>query len=178
VSLFGSSRSYTYKETAVPDQVKLSPRLRALFERTKILCFGRYAIEVPQEAQLVPGNATLRSGVEIVSGGLEEAKHRADEQIKKLKWEDDTAEITYLGSGPIAESWQMRFFEDKYKKARNALFVDTYISKGNITFVLGDAVSKGETESTVLERQLERTRLHSQRSVRGSRDNQCRNIFA
>jgi hypothetical protein len=158
VSLFGSSRSYTYKETAVPDQVKLSPRLRALFERTKILCFGRYAIEVPQEAQLVPGNATLRSGVEIVSGGLEEAKHRADEQIKKLKWEDDTAEITYLGSGPIAESWQMRFFEDKYKKARNALFVDTYISKGNITFVLGDAVSKGETESTVLERQLERAK--------------------
>jgi hypothetical protein len=158
VSLFGSSRSYTYKETAVPDQVKLSPRLRALFERTKILCFGRYAIEVPQEAQLVPGNATLRSGVEIVSGGLEEAKHRVDEQIRKLKWEDDTAEITYLGSGPIAGSWQLRFFQDKYAKEDNSLFVDTYISKGNITFVLGDAVSKGETESTVLERQLERAK--------------------
>ena len=117
--LFHYSHRYAYKETAVPAPVKLSPRLQALFRETKILCFGRYAIEVPQEAHLIAGNATLRSGVEIVSGGLEKAKRRADEQIKKLKWEDDTAEITYIGAGPIDDSWQVRYFEDIYKKERN-----------------------------------------------------------
>lgn len=158
VSLFGNSRSYTYKETAVPAPVKLSPRLQALFEKTKILCFGRYAIEVPQEAQLISGSAVFDDGIEVVSGGLEKAKRLADEQIRKLKREHNTAEITYVGPGPIDDSWQVRYFESKYAKEDNALFFDTYISKGEITFVLGDTVSRGETESIVIERQLARAK--------------------
>ncbi|MCS0592633.1 T6SS immunity protein Tli4 family protein [Massilia norwichensis] len=154
LSLFGNSRSYTYKESAVPEPVKLSPRLQALFEKTKILCFGRYALEVPQEAQLIEGNATFGIGIEIVAGDLEKAKLRADEKIRKLKWEDSTAEVTYFGPGPIADSWQMRYFEDKYAKADNSLFFETYVSKGEITFVLGDTIEKGETEGTVVARQM------------------------
>jgi len=156
VSLFGNSHTYTYKESAVPNPVKLSPRLQALFEKTKVLCFGRYAIEVPQEAQLISGNAVFDDGIEVVSGGLEKAKHLAEEQIRKLKQEHNTAEITYVGPGPIENSWQVRYFEDKYKKERNALFFDTYISKGAITFVLGDTISQGEIENIVIERQLAR----------------------
>jgi hypothetical protein len=150
VSLFGNSRSYTYKESAVPEPVKLSPRLRFLFEKTKILCFGRYAIEVPQEAQLIEGNATFGIGIEIVSGGLEKAKHRAEEKIRKVKFEHNTAEVTYVGQGPIDSSWQVRYFESKYHKEDNSLFFETYVSKGEITFVLGDAIEKGETESMVV----------------------------
>ena len=156
--IFGNSRSYGYKETAVPEPIKLSPRLQALFEKTKILCFGRYAIEVPQEAQLIVGSATLDAGIEVVSGGLEKAKRGADEKFRKLKWEEDTAEITYNGPGPIADSWQMRYFADKYKKERNAPFLDTYISKGEITFVFDDSIVQGETESTVIARQLARAK--------------------
>ena len=85
VSLAGNSRTYAYKEIAVPEPVKLSPRLRTLFEKTKILCFGRYAIEVPQEAQLVWGSASFPSDIDIISGGIEKAKRRAEEKIVKLK---------------------------------------------------------------------------------------------
>jgi hypothetical protein len=158
VSLVGNSRSYSYKETAVPAPVKLSPRLQALFGKTKILCFGRYSIEVPQEAQLVWGGVSFPSKVKIISGGIETAKRRADENFRKLKWEDDTAEITYNGPGPVADSWQVRYFEDKYAKEDNSLFFNTYISKGNLTFVLGDAIETGETESIVVARQLAQTK--------------------
>jgi hypothetical protein len=158
VSLFGNSRSYTYKETAVPEPVKLSPRLQALFEKTKILCFGRYAIEVPQEAQLVWGGASFPSEVEIILGNWEKAKALADERIKKVKLKHDTAEISYGGPGPINDSWQIRYFEDKYAKEDNSLFVYTYISKGNLIFVVGDAIEKGESESTVLARQLSKAK--------------------
>ena len=158
VSLFGNSRSYTYKETAVPASVKLSPRLQALFEKTKVLCFGRYAIEVPQEAQLIVGSPVFGDGIEVVSGGLEKAKGLAAEKIKKVKWEEDTADVTYNGPGPINDSWQVRYFADKYKKQRNALFFDTYISKGEITFVLADSISEGETENVVIARQLARAK--------------------
>ena len=154
VSLSGNSRSYTYKETAVPEPVKLSPRLRALFEKTKILCFGRYAIEVPQEAQLIPGNAVLNSSVEIVAGGLEKAKGRANEEFRKAKWENDSAEITYNGPGPIEDSWQVRYFSSKFGKEDNLLLFGTYVSKGEITFVLGDAINTGESENMVVARQF------------------------
>jgi hypothetical protein len=165
VSLLGNSRSYSYKETAVPEPVKLSPRLQALFEKTKILCFGRYAIEVPQEAQLIVGGATLDSGIEVVSGGLEKAKFGADEKIRKVKFEHNTAEVTYNGPGPITDSWQVRYFESKYAKERNGLIFFTYISKGEITFVLDDAIAKGETESTVIARQLARAQSLRLRAV-------------
>lgn len=158
VSLVGNSRSYTYKETSVPDPVKLSPRLQTLFEKTKILCFGRYAMEVPYEAQLIAGNAVLSGGIEVVSGGLEKAKIRSGEKIKNLKFEDETAEIIYNGPGPITDSWQLRYFADKYKKERNAVFFDTYISKGDITFALDDSIAKGENENMVVARQLERAK--------------------
>lgn len=153
VSLVGNSRSYTYKETAVPEPVKLSPRLRALFEKTKILCFGRYAIEVPQEAHLVWGSASFPSDIDILSGGIEKAKRTKEEKIAKLKWNDANAEITYNGAGPLDDSWQMRYFENKYAKEDNYLLFDTYISKGEITFVLSDSISQGETERAVIDRQ-------------------------
>jgi hypothetical protein len=158
VSLAGNSRTYAYKETAVPEPVKLSPRLKTLFEKTKILCFGRYAIEVPQEAQLVWGSASFPSDIDIISGGIEKAKRTAEEKIAKLKLEESTAEITYNGTGPIEDSWQTRYFEDEYNKERNALFFDTYVSKSEITFLLGDSISKGETESMVIARQLAQAR--------------------
>jgi hypothetical protein len=158
VSLVGNSRTYTYKENAVPEPVKLSPRLRALFEKTKILCFGRYAIEVPQEAQLIMGEVWFPSGVKVVPGGIVGAKRMAEEKLAEQKWKNATAEITYNGMGPVNDSWQTRYFESKYAKEDNAMFFNTYISKGETTFVLGDSIKTGETETTVIARQLAQAR--------------------
>lgn len=137
----------------MPDSVAISPRLQLLFEKTKVLCFGRYVIEVPREAQLIIGDTTIRNQIEVLSGGMENAKHHADEKFKQLKREEPTAEVNYNGLGPIADTWQVRYFADKYKKERKALFFNTYLSKGEHTFLLGDAVSKGENESLVADRQ-------------------------
>lgn len=154
LSLLSYSHSYAYKETAVPAPVKLSPRLQALFEKTKILCFGRYAIEVPQEAQLVWGSASFPSEVEIISGDFLKAKAAAEEKVAKLKDDNITADITYNGPGPISDSWQLRYYEDEIAKKYELYFFETYVSKGELTFVLGDATKKGETEGTVVARQL------------------------
>ncbi|MFC5512493.1 T6SS immunity protein Tli4 family protein [Massilia jejuensis] len=158
LSLAGNSRNYAYKEAAVPEPVKLSPRLRALFENTKIFCFGRYAIEVPQEAQLIMGELSFPSRIRVIPGGIEKGKHKAKEKVAKLKWEDATAEITYNEAGPIEDSWQTRYFENEFAKEDNSLFFDTYISKGEITFMLGDAIEKGESESAVIARQRARAK--------------------
>jgi len=158
VFYFGNFRTYIYKESAVPAPVKLSPRLQAIFEKTKIVCFGRYAIEVPQEAQIVWGSASFPSDIEIISGGFEMAKRIAEEKIAKLTRENDSADITYNGPGPIDGSWQMRYYESQSAKEYALYFFDTSVSIGDFTFVLGDATEDGETESIVIERQLARAK--------------------
>jgi hypothetical protein len=153
IPLLGHSHRYSYKENAVPAPVKLSPRLEALFEKTKVLCFGRYAIEVPHEAQLIAGNATFGASISIISGGIEKAKRTAEEKIAKLKRNNDTADIIYNGPGPVEDSWQLRYYESENAKKFKLYFFSTYVSVGDITFVLGDAIEDGETESMAIARQ-------------------------
>jgi hypothetical protein len=134
--------SYSYKEKAVPDAVKLSQRLNLLFAKTKLVCFGRYAIEVPQEAKLLIGTVGVPSEVTAINGGLEASKLWVAEDIAKIKNAKDTAEIVYSGKGPVEASWQIRYFEDEYMKKRGAVYFQTYINKGDLTFFIDDSVRK------------------------------------
>ncbi|QYG07034.1 hypothetical protein [Janthinobacterium sp. PAMC25594] len=62
------------KETIMLGNFKLSKRLEVLFLKTKIVCFGRYALEVPQEAQLISGGTTILSEIKSIPGGITEKK--------------------------------------------------------------------------------------------------------
>ncbi|MDQ2820587.1 MAG: T6SS immunity protein Tli4 family protein [Pseudomonadota bacterium] len=143
----------------MPNPVKLSLRLQVVFEKTKILCFGRYAMELPQEAQLIVGNSVIGNSVKVAAGGLALAKLRVNENFKRLQWEEPTAEMMYSGPGPITDNWQVRYFADKFHKSSNTLFFDTYIGKGDLTFVTDDSIGSGETEQTVITRQLTRAKI-------------------
>jgi hypothetical protein len=134
--------SYSYKEKAVPDPVKLSKRLHLLFAKTKLVCFGRYAVEVPLEAKLMIGAVGVPTEVRAINGGLEASKLWVAEDIAKIKYAKDTAEILYNGKGPVEASWQIRYFEDEYMKKRGAVYFQTYINKGDLTFFIDDSVQQ------------------------------------
>lgn len=144
---------YVYKENAVPESIPLSPRLQKIFAKTKLVCFGRYALEVPQESELITGGISIPSEVEIISGGVEERQRRLEYEIAQIKRENRTAEILYNGEGPFVGSWQLRYFSDEHTKARNAVYFTTYVNFGDLTFILGDSVGEGETEALVVDRQ-------------------------
>lgn len=154
--LFACSPSYSYKENAVPETVKLSPRLEVLFAKTKLICFGRYAMEVPEEAQLIWGRTSFPSSIEVINGGVEASKRKIEDDITKIKLENRAAEIKYNGKGPVENSWQIRYYEDKYAKEDDDISFKTYINKGEFTFVLGDETEKGENEEVPATRQLTR----------------------
>lgn len=149
VLLQACSPSYSYKEKAVPEPVKLSMRLQALFAKTKLVCFGRYALEVPQEAELIPG----KGDIDVISGGLEALKLRVAADIAKIKDDNKTAEITYNEKGPVENSWQIRFYESDTAKKYNLHFFKTYVNKGDLTFILIDAVDDNGTEAATASRQ-------------------------
>jgi hypothetical protein len=157
VSLQACSSKYSYKEKAVPEPVQLSPRLSKLFSKTKLVCFGRYALEIPQEAQLLWGSASFPSTVEVFSGGLDATKQRIEDDITKLKEDDKTVEITHSQSGPVENSWQIRYYPGKNAKSEGLYFFDTYINKGELTFILGGSL-KGQTEEAAAAREAERAK--------------------
>ena len=47
---------------ALSKKFELSERLKPLFARTKQVCFGRYVLEVPQEAKLIWGETGVSDG--------------------------------------------------------------------------------------------------------------------
>lgn len=145
--------SYSYKGNGVPEPIKSSPRLSSLFSKTKLVCFGRYAIEVPQEAQLVMGTVGAPSNVEVIDGDFETNRHRIAADIAKIK-EGDTASVMYSGIGPIEFSWQVRYFESDFLKKEGALYFKTYLSKNDLTFFYGGAIQdENDSEAAAIARQ-------------------------
>ncbi|MEJ7804470.1 MAG: T6SS immunity protein Tli4 family protein [Telluria sp.] len=154
VLLQACSPSYSYKEKAVPEPVKLSERLEALFTKTKLVCFGRYALEVPEEAQLIWGKISIPDDVEVIVGTQKATKARIEQDIDKIKKNDRFAEIKYDGIGPTEGSWQVRYYENRFAKEDGALFFTTYVTRGDLTFILGDAVEgRDGSEATTSFRQ-------------------------
>lgn len=141
----------------MPESVKLSSRLSKLFSKTKLACFGRYALEIPQEAQLVWGSASFPSQVEVFSGGIDAIKKRIANDIIKLKEDDKTLDIKYNQAGPIEKSWQIRYYPGENAKSVGLYFFDTYINKGELTFILGGSL-KGETEEAAAAREAIRAK--------------------
>lgn len=142
VILTACAPSYSYKEKAVPEPVKLSQRLQSLFAKTKLVCFGRYAIEVPLEAKMIIGSVSIPADVKAINGGLEASKLWVAEDVAKIKYAKETAEIIYNGKGPVESSWQIRYFEDEHMKKRGAVYFQTYINKGDLTFFIDDSVQQ------------------------------------
>eukprot|EP01037_Dinobryon_pediforme_P026690 gene26690-29302_t len=127
---------YSYKEPGMPDQIPLSPRLQRLFADTKIVCFGRYAMSVPQEAQVLWGAAGFPAEIKIITGGMSALNAHIAEDIAEIR--DDyrrSYEIVFSEQGPIPDSWQIRWFESNTAKESGFLNVRTYLNKGDLSFI-------------------------------------------
>ena len=153
VLLQACSPNYSYKEKAVPETVKLSECLETLFAKTKLVCFGRYALEVPLEAELIWGDASISDDIKIINGGLEASKRRVAADVATIKYKRDTAEITYNKEGPVDASWQIRYYESETAKEYKLHFFNTYVNKGDLTFILGGSVGQVDTEDVAAAKQ-------------------------
>lgn len=146
---FGSR--YLYKETAVPQPVKMSHRLERAFAKTKLVCFGRYALEVPVEAQLHYGRV---ADVDVFDDHPDGMREIAAASLARLKYEEKTMEVVYNGEGPVRDSWQIKYFPRASSKDRGALMYVTYVHKGSHIFAMRDTVQDDEKDdSNMAERQ-------------------------
>jgi hypothetical protein len=156
--LVACSKKYTYKEIAVPETVSLTPKLQNLFKETKLVCFGRYALTVPKEAQLIWGSAWFPSQIDLFRGKREAIKELVEREITQIKSADKTATITYNNPGPIEDSWQFRYYDSEAAKEYNLHFFNTYINKGDLIFLLGGSVEKGQSEDEAAAQEASRAK--------------------
>jgi Tle cognate immunity protein 4 C-terminal domain/Tle cognate immunity protein 4 N-terminal domain len=142
---------YSYKETGVPAHVELSPRLQKLFAKTKTVCFGRYVLDVPEEAQLIFGSFDIGASWKLYSEQAPELKKLVDQYRAKLLSNNPGVEILHDGIGPTENSWQIRSFEDKFAKQLELQGIDTFVVAAPHVFLIkrGTARSRGETVDTV-----------------------------
>jgi hypothetical protein len=152
----GCAQKNLDKELQMPENLKISKRLEVLFLKTKIVCFGRYAIEIPKEAELIYGNISFPSRIEVIKGGIFAKDEKIAEDIRKIKMNSQSSEIISNENGPIENSWQFRYFDNKFSKEDGDVFFRTYVNKGDITFILSGSIPKGGTITSAAATQLAR----------------------
>jgi hypothetical protein len=152
------SKKFGYKESAVPEPVALSHKLENLFKETKLVCFGRYALTIPKEAQLIWGSAYFPSDILIAEGNMTSLKEMVEGDIAKLRRASKEADITYNNHGPLDGSWQIRYYEDDASKEFNLHFFNTYINIADLIFRIGGAVEKGQSEEQAAAQEALRAR--------------------
>lgn len=75
------------REWRTPNMTKLTPRLQAMFEKTKTVCFGRFLVDVPASATVAWGDVSVPLGVDVYPDGVDEVKELEQKFIDKLKSE-------------------------------------------------------------------------------------------
>jgi hypothetical protein len=152
-------------EITVSESINMSKRLQKIFAKTKLVCFGRYALEIPIEAQLDWGS---EASVDVFDGGMSEVMQMVGALIEKTKKAHDTAQIAYNGTGPAAGTWQVRYYEGDISRNMGMLRFKTFIVKGEYIFRIGDITTDGESEAEVATRQaalVQRIRLRANDEV-------------
>jgi hypothetical protein len=135
--LFVHHQAYSYEETGVPTQTEISPRLKKLFARTKAICFGRYVLDVPEEAQLILGYQEMPAKIITHENAAGKEKDLVDAFRKETLIEDPEAEFTSLVAGPVQNSLVQRYFASPYLKSVGGEGIISFVPAGNHVFEFG-----------------------------------------
>ncbi|OHV00458.1 hypothetical protein BLA34_12725 [Ralstonia solanacearum] len=145
IFLLGNRPAYSYKENSVPNHVELSPRLQALFSKTKLVCFGRYVLEVPQEAELSFGFQEFPGKITTYVGAKGKAKSMAEAFREKVLHANATAEVKQFGPGKVPGSWQVYYFANADIKEFGGFgAIRNFVESGDHVFEWGFSENDGE----------------------------------
>lgn len=144
--LFLHHQAYSYEDTGVPTQTEMSPRLKKLFARTKAVCFGRYLLDVPEEAQLILGYQELPAKIITHENAAGKEKDLVEAFREQTLKERPEAEFSALVAGPVPNSLLLRYFGSPYLKSVGGEGIVNFIPAGNHVFEFG--WGSGDEESS------------------------------
>ena len=111
-------------------------KIESLFTHTKDICFGRYVLTVPAEAEIAYGENNDIDGQPsvIYRNQAKDIQSIANSRVQRLKagkasWEMPIIHRT--GQGPLPNSLQLWFTEDKIRLESGKYRLVFYVVKGN-----------------------------------------------
>lgn len=113
-----------------------SPRIDGLFKKTKLICFGRYALSLPFEANVSLGSDVVGVSVEKIAESSLTPEAYAEKQIASLFEADKTAKVVYKGVGAVKDSWEMRFFSSQTARSVDIFLFNSYVNRAGRIFEL------------------------------------------
>jgi len=65
----------TPKEWKTPNMTALTPRLQAVFQKTKTVCFGRFMVDLPSSATVAWGETDVSLGISVLPNSVDEVEN-------------------------------------------------------------------------------------------------------
>ena len=135
--LYPHHQAYSYEDTGMPTQTEISPRLRKMFARTKAVCFGRYVLDIPEEAQFILGYQEMPAKIITHENAIGKENYLADAFRKDKLLNRPDAEFTSIVAGPVPNSLLLRYFGSPYLKSVGGEGIRSFVPAGNHVFEFG-----------------------------------------
>ncbi|HEX2948538.1 MAG TPA: T6SS immunity protein Tli4 family protein [Armatimonadota bacterium] len=153
--LFLHHQPYSYEDTGVPTQTEMSPRLKKMFARTKTVCFGRYVLDVPEEAQLILGYQEMPAKIITHENATGKEKELVDEFRKEKLIKRPETEFTSVVAGPVPNSLLLRYFGSPYLKSVGAEGIRSFVPAGNHVFEFGWGSGDEESADQIIRKSVD-----------------------
>ncbi|TDR30684.1 T6SS immunity protein Tli4 family protein [Hydromonas duriensis] len=126
------------QSTAQGNTTMTPAKIEQLFQHTKNVCFGRYVLTVPQEAQVIFGDTNINLQPNAIRANrAKETKQIAEEHLKKLRDEYRTFQLLSHKPGPVAGSWFYSFYTSDSRAEGGSGFVTLLVPFGSDAFQYG-----------------------------------------
>jgi len=132
--LLTGCQSFAFPENKMSEPVAMSPRLQALFVKTRQVCFGRYVMEVPEEADMRWGWQEFPGKIIAHVGAADRLEEMAKAYRAKVLAADKTAKVSYFGQAATPRSWEIRYFEDQLSVDYGVEGKHIFVASGSTLF--------------------------------------------
>lgn len=141
------------KDAMTMNDLPATSPVRALFAKTKPVCFGRFVIDVPEDAQVVWGGTAFGASIAtLVNEAPNVLKIIAEKEREILNSGNSNPEITESRQGDTRNTYLLAYWEDKHAKRVGLEEIWTYVVSNANVFIYMSSIGDNEQRSDVLSR--------------------------
>lgn len=144
--------------TSLPSEARTmnTPRIDQLFATTKTVCFGRFVMDVPDSATVVPGPQAFGPDIESFPNDVKSLARRAKAKkdvVQAKAHTVDRAEVISLNEGPTPNSWILRYWDSDIAKEVGVETFEVFLASSPHGFLYQSSTAKsvGRTHEKLMQ---------------------------
>lgn len=130
-------------------------RIDQFFLKTKPVCFGRFVMDVPITAEVVPGPQAFGPNIESLPNGVQSLARRAKAKREEIQAKTNTierSEVIALNEGPTPSSWTLQYWKSDTAKEVGLETIEGFLAGAPHGFIYRTATTENQTKSEALKK--------------------------